>query len=114
MHACQHGELYIYVFISSLLCMYIQWNLLKKDTTETKESVLIREVSSSGGKMYGLWLTWDLERCSLFRGVLYEGFYCIYLFSHHAFFTSYSLYLFSLVRFFVRSHFFTVRIIMSS
>ena len=66
--------------------MYIQWNLFKKDTAGTKESVLILiwEVSSFQWEKctpFGLVNLEPLEvslweRCYCLRGVLYEEFHC--------------------------------------
>ena len=65
--------------------LYVQWNPSNADTNGAEESVLYREVSFFRGLkcMQEWYLGWEkvslLERCPQFRGVLIEGFHCIYL-----------------------------------
>ena len=71
--ASKASSIYVHVHL------YIQRNFLKKDTTGTEESVLIREVSSFLGKKHMVFVgTFRIEKCPLFKDVLYKGFNCTY------------------------------------
>ena len=50
----------------------IQWSRLKKDTTETKQSMLFRVVFSSQGKKYMVWINLEPCRYVLIREVSLE------------------------------------------
>ena len=68
----------------SITYVRLQWDWSNPDTSVTEESVHISEVSSFQGLncMQELFLVKEkvslLERCPHFRGVLREGFHCIY------------------------------------
>ena len=76
-------ETYTHSYLPHLNHKHLQWNLLKTDTTGTKESVFIREVAflqrlkCMGFVHLGHCGVSILERCPYFRGVFYEGFHCI-------------------------------------
>ena len=74
------------VCVCVYLCVCVCVNVcVCTDTNGAEESVLYREVSSfQGFKCMQEWsLGWEkvsfLERCPQFRGVLIEGFHCIYM-----------------------------------